>query len=192
MATRDADILLHPVRLRIVLEASAGELTAGDLAHRLPDVPQATLYRHLATLADAGVLEVVAERRVRGGVERTFRLVTEKARLGPADAASLTPDEHLAGFVAFVGTLVSAFARYLRQPDADPSADPVGYRQVALWLTGEETQHLLNDLREVLQRYAAHEAAPGRHRVRLSTTVIPDAVAGEDQRPPGSSPRTTG
>lgn len=179
MATSEADVLLHPVRLRIVLEASADELTAGELARRLPDVPQATLYRHLATLTDAGVLRVVAERRVRGGVERTFRLVTENALLGPADAASLTADEHLSAFGTFAGALVAAFARYIRQPGADPATDPVGYRQVTLWLTDGETQHLLDELREVLKPYISHEAAPGRRRVRLSTTVIPDTTAGD-------------
>ena len=94
MATSAADLILHPVRLRIVLETAAEDLTAGELGRRLPDIPQATLYRHLTALAEAGVLQVVAERRVRGGVERTFRLVPGKAGLSPADAASLSPDEH--------------------------------------------------------------------------------------------------
>ncbi len=186
MATSEADLLLHPVRLRIILEASADEMTAGELARRLPDVPQATLYRHIARLTDAGVLVVVAERRVRGGVERTFRLVTERAGLGPVDAASASPGEQLTAFVTFVGSLVAAFARYVRQPEADPGTDPVGYRQVALWLTEEETRHLLDELGEVLGRYAAHEAAAGRRRVRLSTSLIPDTMTG-DVGPPGSS-----
>lgn len=176
MATSKADLLLHPVRLRIVLEASAGDLTAGGLARRLPDIPQATLYRHVATLADAGVLEVVAERRVRGGVERTFRLVADKAGLGPADAASLTPDEHLTGLVAFVGGIVSAFERYLRTPDATPGTDPVGYRQTALHLTDEEVRNLLEDLGEVLQRYTNHAATPDRRTIRLSVAVVPDVT----------------
>ena len=182
MATDKADLLLHPVRLRIVLESAADEITAGELARRLPDVAQATLYRHIATLTDAGVLEVVAERRVRGGVERTLRLVTDQASLDPADAASLTPDEHLSGFIAFVGALVAAFDRYIRQPSAAPGTDPVGYRQVALWLTEDETQQLGDDLGEVLRTYAAQENAPGRRRVRLSTTLIPDGAAADDQR----------
>ena len=181
MATSKADLLLHPVRLRIVLEASADAVTANELARRLPDVAQATLYRHIATLVDEHVLEVVAERRVRGGVERTFRLVPRNAGLGPADAASLTPDEHLTGFVTFVGALVAAFERYLRDPASALDADPVGYRQVALWLSDEETSHLLGELGEVLARYASREAHPDRRRVRLSTVLIPDVDAEHEE-----------
>lgn len=185
MATTKADLILHPVRLRIVLEASADDLTASELARRLPDVPQATLYRHIATLADEGVLDVVAERRVRGGVERTFRLAADRAGLGPADAASLTPDEHLTGFVSFVAGLVAAFERYIRRPDAAPGADVVGYRQVPLWLTDEEADRLVDELRGVLQRYSAHEATPGRRRVRFTIAVIPDVAPDDGQEPDG-------
>lgn len=174
MPTTAADILLHPVRLRIVLETSGADLTARELAQRLPDVSQATLYRHLAALTDAGVLHVVSERRVRGGVERTYRLDADRASLGPEDAAGLTPDEHLGAFVAFVGALVASFDRYVHHPDAVPSDDPVGYRHLALWLTDEETDDLVRDLREVLAGYSGRKPAPGRRLVRLSTTLIPD------------------
>ena len=70
-----ADLLLHPVRLRIV-QAFLGDraLTTSDLAAELADVPAASLYRHVARLVDAGVLAVVAERRVRGALERTYVL----------------------------------------------------------------------------------------------------------------------
>ena len=53
MAT--ADLLLHPVRLRIV-EAFLGDraLTTSALAAELADVPPASLYRHVARLVDAG------------------------------------------------------------------------------------------------------------------------------------------
>jgi len=67
-----ADLLLHPVRLRIV-EAFLGDraLTTTQLRAELPDVPPASLYRQVARLVAAGVLGVVAQRRVRGALERT-------------------------------------------------------------------------------------------------------------------------
>jgi hypothetical protein len=90
---------------------------------------------------------------------------------------SLTPEEHLTGFVTFASALVAAFERYLRHPASALDADPIGYRQVALWLSDEETSRLLAELSEILTPYLQHGAHPDRRRVRLSTVLIPDVVA---------------
>src|SRR3712207_7243752 len=97
MAT--ADLLLHPVRLRIV-QAFLGDrtLTTADLRSELPDVPAATLYRHVGVLADAGVLAVVGERKVRGAAERSYRLELPAASVDEEDAAAITPEEHRRAF----------------------------------------------------------------------------------------------
>ncbi len=64
-----ADVLLHPVRMRILQALfDTDPMTTGQLRERLPDIPPATMYRHIAVLVDAGVLEVGDERRVRGTV----------------------------------------------------------------------------------------------------------------------------
>lgn len=52
-----------------------------------------------------------------------------------------SPAAHLSGLIAFVGALVAAFGHHIHQPDAAPGTDPVGYPQVALWLT-DESQRL--------------------------------------------------
>src|SRR5688572_22230357 len=97
-----ADLLLHPVRLRVV-QAFLGDrvLTTADLHAELPDVPVATLYRHVGVLADAGVLTVVGERKVRGAAERSYRLDLAAASLGPADAAAMTAEDHRRAFTTF-------------------------------------------------------------------------------------------
>src|SRR6266545_1576561 len=98
-----ADLLLHPVRLRI-LKAFLGDraLTTTQLAAELDDVPAGSLYRHVALLTKAGILQVVAERRIRGAVERTYTLRLFAAQVGPAEAAAMTPEEHSQAFIAFV------------------------------------------------------------------------------------------
>ena len=142
-----ADILLHPIRLRIVLTvASERRMTTAEIAGRMPDIAHATLYRHVAFLADAGLLEVVDERRVRGGVERTYSLVTEAALMGPREVADASPEELLRGFAVFAGSLVEAFARYVNHPRARPEHDVVAFRQVALWLDRDERAELVDRL----------------------------------------------
>ncbi|MGI9585659.1 MAG: helix-turn-helix domain-containing protein [Acidimicrobiia bacterium] len=174
MATRESDILLHPVRLRIVLASANDEVTTAELAERLPDIAPATLYRHVAVLADAGMLEVVRERQARGATERTFRVNSAAAHLGEDEAKHLSADEHLAAFTMFTGALIESYGRYLASADTHPHLDGVSFRQVALHLTDEELAAMVQELREVLSRYTGVPKSEERRRRSLTTIILPE------------------
>jgi len=116
-----ADLLLHPVRLRIV-QAFLGDraLTTSALAAELADVPAASLYRHVARLVDAGVLAVVAERRVRGALERTYVLRVTAANVGLDEVNKMSAEDHRQAFMAFVAGLLDDLARVLQPRAANP------------------------------------------------------------------------
>lgn len=177
MAT--ADLLLHPVRLRVVQALLGGRtLTTGELHTELPDVPAATLYRHVGVLADAGVLEVVAERRVRGSTERTYRLVAAAASVGPGEAATMTAEEHRRAFGTFVAALLADFDRWVDGAadvpgGPDPARDGVGYRMAGLWLDDEEFTALLADVRQVLRARLDNEPGGSRRRRLVGTVFLP-------------------
>ncbi len=175
MPTTTAELLLHPVRLRIV-QAFLGQqqLTTADLRVVLTDVPPATLYRQVGALAAAGVLEVTTERKVRGAVERTFRLRAERAAVAEQELASMSVEEHRAAFTAFVAGLLADFDRYLDRERVDPLADLVSFRQVARWSTESETRELLAELRAVIAARTAVGPDGGRTRRLLSTVLLPD------------------
>jgi hypothetical protein len=167
-----ADLLLHPVRLRVV-QAFLGDrvLTTAELHELLPDVPTASLYRHVATLADAGLLTVVAERRVRGAAERSYRLDVAAASVTPADTEGMSAEDHGRAFTGFVAALLADFGRYLERDDLDLARDGVGYRQAALWLDDDEFAAFLAELRAVVG--SRLELRPGdRRRRRLVSTVL--------------------
>ena len=174
MAT--AELLLHPVRLRIV-QALLGHraLTTGDLAAELTDVPTATLYRQVAVLAEAGVLEVVGERKARGAVERTYRLVLDAASVTAEESARMTAEDHRRAFATFIATLLGDFDRYLDGAGAAPDLlrDRVGYRQAALWLTDAELDGLLADLRTAVASRMDNQPTAGRRRRVVSTVLLP-------------------
>ncbi len=172
MAT--ADLLLHPVRLRIV-KAFLGDraLTTSQLAAELEDVPAGSLYRHIARLTQAGVLQVVAERRVRAVVERTYTLRLLAARVGPGEIATMSGEDHQRAFTGFVAGLMADFDRYLAAGKPDLIRDGVSYGTSAMWLTDAEHGELLRDLGVLLQPRLAKAPGKGRRRRLLHSLVLP-------------------
>lgn len=172
MAT--ADTLLHPIRLRIVQCLLGGRArTTGQLREDLPDVAPATLYRQVATLLDADLLEVVEEHRVRGAVERTYRLREPEPHVDATEAADMTVEQHRQAFMTFVAGLLGDFDRYLDTDDVDLGRDLVGYRQAALHLSDAEMRELLQDLAAVIRPRTELPPAPNRVRRMLTTVVMP-------------------
>jgi DNA-binding transcriptional ArsR family regulator len=168
------ELLLHPVRVRIVHAMSGGRTrTTSDLCASLPDVSKATVYRHVGLLAEAGVLEVAGEHRVHGAVERRYRLHGERAKVDPDVAASMSLDEHRHGFAAAVGALLAEFTAYLGRENADPAADSVGYTQIPLWLSQDERAELIGELITVITSKADNKPAPGRRLHLLSPILFP-------------------
>ncbi len=175
MTRSQADLLLHPVRLRVLQLLLGGEeLTTAELAERLPEVPTASLYRHVARLTDAGVLTVVRERAVRGTAERTYAVDLAAAHVGADELATMSREDHLRAFTAFTAGLLGQFERYLEQEDIDPAADRVSYRQAALWLSEEELDDMVGELRAVVTRRMDNRPGPGRTRRSLATILLPD------------------
>ena len=75
MAETLLDVVLNPVRMKVICSiARRGAASALQLAKELPEVPQASLYRHIRKLADSGVIQVVEEPRIRGTIERTYAI----------------------------------------------------------------------------------------------------------------------
>jgi DNA-binding transcriptional ArsR family regulator len=168
------DLLLHPVRLRLVQAFLGGrELTTAQLAAELADVSAAQLYRHISLLLDAEVLTVVGERRVRGAVERTFALRLERTRIEPDDLARLTRDEHLQAFATFSAGLLAAYERYLNSGEPDLVRDGVSYSMNALWLSGQEYADLLADVARIIAPRAEFRPGPGRRRRLAASAFIP-------------------
>jgi DNA-binding transcriptional ArsR family regulator len=164
---RDRGIpLLHPVRMRIVMALGDRDLTPRELHEVLPDVPQASLYRHLTRLEVEGAISVVDSRRVRGTLERTFglRVPSESAADGGFE------DDPLTSFMSFVNLVIADVAAHT----SAASWDEVGYRQVGLWLDDDENSDLVAAIGELLAARLSQRPRAGRRRWLLTTILLPD------------------
>ena len=163
MATSRADLILHPVRLRLLAAIARRQLTARQLSELLPDIPQATLYHHLGKLSYSGLLRVVSERHVRGAVEKRYALAEDSAGLEPANLENASREDHLRYFTLFVAMVLGDFARYLQQdlPDAtiNPYVDGVSYRETPLYLGDDELAQAAAAITQALQPFLNNEPA---------------------------------
>jgi DNA-binding transcriptional ArsR family regulator len=168
------ELLLHPVRLRITWCMSGGRArTTSELCAQLHDVPKTTVYRHVGLLVDGGLLEVAAEQRVRGAVERSYRLRQDRTVIDIDAAASMSLDDHRHGFAAAMAALLAEFNAYLGRDGADPVADSVGYRQGTLWLDPEELAEMIGALHDVFRARSGNGPAPGRSPHLMSAIFFP-------------------
>jgi len=153
------EALLNPVRIRIVQELAAkGKLTTAELCERLPDVPKATMYRHIGILLEGAVLVVVSERKVRGSVERTLALDIERIR------GENTLENASRNAFTFLMNRYADYERYFSSPHPDPGKDRIFFNNTVLMMDDGEFDRFLGELRDLLLRYSFEASADRKAR----------------------------
>ena len=169
-----ADLILHPVRMRVILALNSRTLTPKQLAAELKDVAPATLYHHLNLLTDAGVTQVVEERLVRGTLrEKVYTLAEAPDLLNPDEIAHASKDELQQCFLAFVSKIIGDHARYLDLKEGSYYTD-AGYHENVVYLSDEEFVQFSQEINAALLPWLRQEPAPGRRRHLLTTILIPE------------------
>lgn len=172
---RKADLLLHPVRLRIMTEIVGKRLTPRQLAAALPDVPQATLYRQINILLEGEILEIVEETPISGAIERTYQLRQGADRLSAEEMHDIASEDHLQYFNIFVASLIESFARYIQHHDpAHFDQDGLSYNRIVIHLTAGERAAFQEQVMELIGSLMTNLPSADRQRYTLASIVIPD------------------
>jgi DNA-binding transcriptional ArsR family regulator len=109
-----ARVLLNPDRRRLVDALVGGPDSATGLARRLRDTRQRINY-HLRLLEDAGIVELVEERRKGSQPERVMRLVARRYVIDPAAVEGPAPDPDEVGDRFSATYLVALASRALHE-----------------------------------------------------------------------------
>lgn len=174
-----ADLILHPVRMQIVQTLAGGQhFTVHDIALRLPDVPQATLYRHLNKLVNGGVIETVAQNQVRGAIEKVYALASD-GMISAQEFAESSKEEKMGVFIQFVSGVINSFGEYLNQDIVDFVKDGVTFRQAEMHMNDEEFQEFAQGLAKVFSKVMNNEPREDRKKRKITTIIIPEVKKGE-------------
>ena len=175
MPLSKSDLILHPVRLRLLTELAGRSMTSGQLAAAMPDVAQATLYRHIKRLHEGGIFAIVKEEVVNGATERTYAVAAGQGNLTPADVTHLSREEHVRAFGIFAAALVADFSRFVgRTAEAEIATAGASYNRAVIYLTPAERDLFQEEIRALLTSVMGHQPTPERDRYTLASMVIPE------------------
>ena len=143
--------------MRVVLALGSDDLTTKQLRGHLPDVAQASLYRAIGRLVEAGIIAVVDRRQRGGAMERVYRVVQSP----DTDHETATPH----GFVAAADTLARALSVDAAHWAATPQwrASGAQLRREAVRLSDSELESLLACFDDTLDEVTSrdhHQEAP--------------------------------
>ena len=139
--------------------------TAGEIAQAAPDLPTATLYRHLKRLVDARLLTVHHPVSGRPGPAERVYAVNRSAMLLPKEELNaLSRSAQRRYFATFVTSILGEFERYTDERGYDLAVDGVRFIKTPLQLTGAEHRRFLTEIEGVVARYEAKANAKGRVR----------------------------
>jgi DNA-binding transcriptional ArsR family regulator len=165
-----AQVILHPVRARIITALSDRALTPREIAAEMPEIPLGTVYRHINIILDGGLIRIVRERRVHGTVERQFALVEEAAYV---NREQLTADDITGLVAALTGVVQSAFGRYTRHAALPPPDGEIAFVAKSLYLTRDEYAELRQTIIAYLQKTGRTPSADFERRF-IGFFSVPD------------------
>ena len=160
-----AEVVMNPVRQRIFQYFLLHETgTVKELRKALPDVPSASLYRHIRILSDHAILMVVDENRIRGTIESVYRL--NKDALATEDEGGNAVQMSLLGICA-------SFARYFAGGNVDPQRDMLLLTNCTLLLTDEEFSGFLSEINEIALKYMKAEVTESSKTRQITLISAP-------------------
>ena len=172
MPLSTTDLITHPVRARILVSLMGRELTTAQLANFLPEIPRASLYRHLRQLLKGKLIVIVREEPVRGTIEKVYAVPREAGQICAGDVADASRAEHLRHFTTFLDTMAACYRGYLQREAIDPPTE-VTMVATPLNLKKGDYKQFKKELSQLLFRYQSAEPTSNDRRI-LWVASIPD------------------
>jgi len=166
--------LMNPIRIKIYLYIQNNErATTGELAKHLPEVAQATLYRHISKMVKEEILCIESENKIRGVFEKTYVIKNDPLD----DIEKIVEDkdrEQLFNLChSFTMSILSTFDKYLNQEEFDLREDKIGFRTTPMYMTDEESDEFIKGMHELISKYSSNESSDDKRLKQYSYAFLP-------------------
>ncbi|CAM3974828.1 helix-turn-helix domain-containing protein [Mesobacillus zeae] len=178
--TNKAEILMHPVRMKIaqaLMRNNEEGLTPLGMLDIIQDVPQATLYRHIQVMFDAGVLRIVKEKKIRSVSEKYYALNEDAARLDSEEWKKTSKEKKLNYISFYQLSLLTQYQNYLSTLEKKNSTeDQATFSLLELKIADQDFDSFHRELNDLMHKYyklkKEDENLPTR---TIAVTIIPES-----------------
>lgn len=174
------EILMHPVRIKILQVLARHKdtgLTPLEMVKLTKDVPQATLYRHIQIMLDAGIIRVIREKKVKSVSEKYYALNEAEASLNPEEWKKASDEMKLDYVSNYQLSLLTQYQSYLQKlKEQDRQEDGATFSLIELKINDNHFMEFQNELNELVTKYYHSSSNDTDAPVRtIAVTIIPDA-----------------
>ncbi|MBE1555969.1 helix-turn-helix domain-containing protein [Sporosarcina limicola] len=177
-----AEVLMHPVRMKIsqvLMRNKEFGLTPLEMVKIIEDVPQATLYRHIQILLEAGIIRISKEKKVRSVSEKYYVLNEEEMKLSSDEWKEYSTKEKL-GYISFYQlSLFTQYQNYLTKLETQAcTEDKATFSLGDLKLDDNDFEKFQNELKDLLMKYYTNTAKideADTHYRTVAITIIPES-----------------
>jgi len=162
----DYKVLLQPYRFLIVAALGEREASAKELMKKLPDIPQAAMYRCIKILEEASLIRKVSERKVKGAIEATYGLNFSMEKMSLEDEsveAYLT-----AAYAVFFSYVHHKLIEHTAAQDDNLKRSKFG--SVIIKIKKEEINKFTEETEALLKKYMAGDG----DCYQLTTFLVPN------------------
>lgn len=178
---KKVELILHPVRFRILQTIDGDTLTTQQISDQLADIPKSSIYRQLKILLDGDMLTVANTKVVNGIQEKAYQLA-QKPYLNAGDMANLSAEEHIHFFTIYIMSVLREFADYTQRSEVekgsiDMLSDRVGYTEVTVNATHAEVDVMQSEINAAVLKLIKNEPGNGRfpHKLAIITHPVTDS-----------------
>ena len=174
MSSKIVENIFSPGPGKIIIELmSHGQLTTKELLEKVPEISQPTMYRHLKSMVADGTIKVVAEKQIRGTVEKSYGLAVDLE----ADIQQILDENDGEGyfrlFSQYIMSMVNEFKKYTESEGIDLKNDGSGFTVAPVYATREEWMTTMTKIGEVMKDLIENENSPERNLYNFCLINIP-------------------
>lgn len=144
------------------------QMTTLEIQRNLPEISQTTLYRYMKYMEDCGVVEVINKEKVRGQIEKTYKLKSTSID------SNISAEDALISVDLFLKQVYGKYQNYFSTGYNLPKEDMLFMKETSFLLNNKEYDALCRDIKEVLNRYTGKDKTPDRKIRNLYIISTPE------------------